>query len=398
MMSANRKKLCGKIAAGGAVLLAVAIPVLGWLFQQNQIQNAESASLMRQNKLQEYWTVQQEKDDAYFETIATKNELLELREQVLKAIKNSIPGIVCWGDSLTAGINGGGTTYPGVLQSLIQTELGNTFKQLLSEQNISEGSISLTIPVINMAVAGESSLTVAGRNGAIPFVIAEDFVIPAGEDESVRISFTSQTGEDVKPLLKGNKGMEKVIINGVEGRLAIQQMYDNDDYYAYYFTRSEAGESVEVSAGTEIVTFLADSYRDCLPVIMLGYNGGWSDADDLISQINAMLSKQNDPSRYIVIGLSFMENIEYMEQVNAAMQEAFGEHFIDIRSYMKEKGLEDAGIDPSDENVNGLPFALLSKTYCYNADGYTLIAKCVYRKIYELGYIDEIFAAIETNE
>src|SRR5690606_8778503 len=65
------------------------------------------------------------------------------------------PDIVCWGDSMTAGAGGGGTSYPSVLESLIKT-------------------INPNANVRNSGVGGENSVTIAARQGGNPFVIRVD--------------------------------------------------------------------------------------------------------------------------------------------------------------------------------------------------------------------------------
>ena len=69
--------------------------------------------------------------------------------------QESIPGIVCIGDSLTAGTEGG---YP----------------KFLSDALIYNG---VRVPVYNIGVGGENTLTIAGRMGAIPFTVYA-FTIP----------------------------------------------------------------------------------------------------------------------------------------------------------------------------------------------------------------------------
>ncbi len=71
--------------------------------------------------------------------------------------------ICTWGDSLTAGSGGSGTTFPTVLQSL----LGESYK------------------VINCGIGGENSLTIAGRQGGIPMAIKHSVELPADNSEII---------------------------------------------------------------------------------------------------------------------------------------------------------------------------------------------------------------------
>lgn len=75
-------------------------------------------------------------------------------EELEQAIKSDIPGIVAYGDSLTAGAGGDGVTYSGVLQDLI-------------------GDSIYKIPVVNRDVGGEGNVEIANTsefNNYIPIV------------------------------------------------------------------------------------------------------------------------------------------------------------------------------------------------------------------------------------
>ena len=76
------------------------------------------------------------------------------RENLLMAYeKELIPGIVCYGDSLTYGSGGEGVSYPSVLEECLRKN-------------------RIYIPVVNMGIGGENTVTIAGRAGAIPFRVA----------------------------------------------------------------------------------------------------------------------------------------------------------------------------------------------------------------------------------
>lgn len=400
MASGTIKKSSGIITIG-AFVLAVAIPsvsLAGGLISEN---NDRQTLNTRMDKAEALWYAQDEVDAEANAQLSIEKEMTSKHLTVLSAIERSIPGIVCWGDSITAGV-GGDQTYPAALQGLLKDDLSVAFRKLFPEGFSTSKLYNLTIPVVNMGVAGESSLTVAGRNGAIPYVITEPFTIPGDTKTEVRISFTSQSGDAVEPLIQGNQGLSSVTIGGVEGKLTVRQAYGEEDRYAYYFTRSKTGKPVTIAAGTTIKSSTEQSYKDYLAVIQLGHNGGWSDANDLIEQINRMIAAQNSPDYYIVLGLAFGEQAE-LQEVNAALAEAFGNHFIDLWQYMREDGLADAGLEPTLEDTEALeegllPISLTDGANAFNSAGYSVIAKCIQRKLYELGYLDEVNTAISQAE
>ena len=99
------------------------------------------------------------------------------RENLLMAYeKQMIPGIVCWGDSLTYGSGGNGTSYPSVLEECLRNE-------------------RMYIPVVNMGIGGENTVTIAGRAGAVPFRLKE-FTIPT-ESIPVEIFFQEDEGKSI---------------------------------------------------------------------------------------------------------------------------------------------------------------------------------------------------------
>ncbi len=89
----------------------------------------------------------------------------------------------------------------------------------------------------------------------------------------------------------------------------------------------------------------------------MGSNGGWDSYDELIAQYQAMIEKSGTQC-YIIIGDTdnpteaydseqYESDIEVGTKDNVwetALREAFGEHFINMRAFMIEHGLETVGI------------------------------------------------------
>lgn len=91
-------------------------------------------------------------------------------------------------------------SYPSTLSGLIQENIIDeiSFENVVDseyEYLIEEGSYSVNLPeVVNMGVVSETSITIAGRAGAIPYVTSEDIVIPDQASE-VELSFVSASGK-----------------------------------------------------------------------------------------------------------------------------------------------------------------------------------------------------------
>ncbi len=317
-----------------------------------------------------------------------------------------LPGIVCWGDSLTAGAGGGGVTYPKVLETEIQKEICNQYN-LKSQLNgkatylIDFSQYKIKIPVINMGVGGENTQTIAGRNGAIPYIVSQGFTIP--EDRMpIELTFTSQNGGKVAPLRQGDRGVNPVVIGGIEGTLSIKQESYSSKEYSYFFTRTVAGSSKEIQPGTQIVTAASKKYTDYIPVIFIGQNGGYTDFEDLIRQQRAIIEHQTaNKDRYIIVGLH-TGTAESRNALETAMKNEYGAHYINLRDYMATQAMSDAGLIPTDEDKElmrkgSAPKSLMSDSVHFNGIGYELIGRLIYRTMDDLGYFKEANEALSEN-
>ena len=193
-----------------------------------------------------------------------QQELSEARQENLEAIdvaykrdmetvNTYLPGIVCWGDSLTAG-SSGNISYPSTLQKYLDTYLCSIYDFRSTIDNAQEYSrldwenYTVSIPVVNMGSGQEDSATILGRSGVVPYVLADGFEIPANT-EGVAITIESEDGKTVNPLTAGNTGVNPVTIAGVEGTITRTASGQNWGKTTYLFTRTEAGEPVSWKRG-----------------------------------------------------------------------------------------------------------------------------------------------------
>ena len=75
----------------------------------------------------------------------------------------------------------------------------------------------------------------------------------------------------------------------------------------------------------------------------------------------------------------------------AALREAFGEHFINMRTYMLENALDIAGLEATEKDTYNLSNGLVPESIKFdythmNSYGYYVMGKAVYDKGIELGY------------
>ena len=143
----------------------------------------------------------------------------------MATVAEYLPGIVCWGDSLTLG-SSGNRAYPSVLKTYLDTYFCDIYDFRSTILNAEEyarlkwDDYKVKVPVINMGAGPEDSYTILGRAGAMPYVTGEDLTIPA-QMERVEIKLQSESGNPVYPLTGGDAGVNNVLLGGVEGTITI---------------------------------------------------------------------------------------------------------------------------------------------------------------------------------
>lgn len=336
-------------------------------------------------------------------------------ERDLQTVADYIPGIVIWGDQTSAAVSST-LNYPYVLQTYINTYLcdiydfSSTIENAADYARLKWDEYKISIPVVNMASGVESTYTVLGRAGAIPYVVRDDFVIPAGT-EPVAITIQSQSGKEVTPLTGGDVGVNPVTIAGIEGTLTINaEMYTSSGSTRYTFTRLTPGAETSVTTGSVIHTAGADLYKDYIHVILIGVYGEFTGADDLVEQVRALLSRQaQNPDRFIVLGpylnSTYPASTYELDAIDTAMLQAFGSRYISVRKYLCGDGYADAGISPTSSDQyyisqNAVPpsFKVSSDSEELNSRAHRLIGKLIFSRMQSLGYFDEINEELNLTE
>ncbi|MCR5688422.1 MAG: SGNH/GDSL hydrolase family protein [Lachnospiraceae bacterium] len=270
-----------------------------------------------------------------------------------------IPRIVCWGDSLTVSLDGQ-SAYPDILRKLSGCE------------------------VINYGVESENTAMIAMRSGGLR-VNVKATVIPS-DTELIPIFLRTENDGHVFFLDNGDAGINPCSINGIEGELVKLNG-------AYYFKRSQKGERIAVDDGTQLKTFgLNDAKPDDVLVIFAGTNDlpDAKSAANIISLIRSMIDTAGT-DKFIVVGLTYAGGIPEIDRVNEEMGASFGDHFVDIRKYMLNYGLEDAGIKPTsqdieDINMGEIPKSLRNDYVHGNSTYHRLLGEQIYRRMQYMGY------------
>jgi hypothetical protein len=284
--------------------------------------------------------------------------------------------ICTWGDSLTSGAGGSGTSYPSVLDSL----LGDN------------------IQVINCGVGGEHSLTIAARQGGIPMLLAHSIELPADNSEVIigdksHSFISSWNSAAITPLLQGGEAsVNSCIIDDVECIINWTGKAWNDPDGRYIIQRVVAG-NVPVTLREKSVVFTSSmrQYRNLFAnVFFMGQNWGYANDGDLVNQYKAMI-KFSNCEEFVILGLTSGTKAERTALENLMTKE-FGAHYINLREYLSTNGLQDVGIIPTQSDTEAItegkvPPSLLSDHVHLNAKGYELIGNLIYKRFLYLGII-----------
>jgi hypothetical protein len=282
------------------------------------------------------------------------------------------PDIVCWGDSMTAGAGGAGTTYPNALQGFLT-------------------AVGYPGTVYNAGVGGETSVTITARSGANPFIVdVVGGVIPASG--AVVVTFREINGQIVRPLLQGtgiSSGLFAGSLHGVPGVITLVKpnggsTWDPANYYQ--FTRDTPGAEVTANRPYPYYTNFSNSRRGDINLMWIGQNGpsntrAIEDARAIVQHMTAL------DKRFLVISKPTSTDAD-----DAAWFAEFGRRFVPIRKYLVEFGLSDAGIaatsqDTADMAAGIVPVSLRSDAIHWLGPAYSILANVVFKRFNELGWI-----------
>lgn len=275
--------------------------------------------------------------------------------------------ISCIGDSMTAGTGGNGTTYPSVLQ----TELTNNHYGYTVEQ---------------YGGGGENSNTIISRFGATP-IYCENITLPA-DTSRTPITFLPN-GNDVFNFNRFFRGVNPVVVDGIECTLT----KDSDADPNIYIQRNTAGTSAHAfTRNPQAITYATrEKLMNEIVICWMGTNNPGYTAEQIIEK-QRVLYNTVKTDKVLFIGLTKHADGE-ADNINKAMLMAWGNKFLDIRDYILQYGLDDAEITPTSDDTaaiaaGNMPPSLLFDDTHFNASGYTVIGKRVYRKLVELNWLD----------
>lgn len=317
---------------------------------------------------------------------ATRMELATVLQRVNVRAENRI---LCWGDSLTMGIETGWGNFVDI-----------PYAERLGEY--------LGVESVNLGIGSETSDMIAMRQGGIPIYV--DYLNIPADCTPVEISIMIDGSDEITSFgLYGFEGVNDVEIAGIKGKITGKNGDTSGRFNtSVYFTRNEPGEAVKITERTQIITkYMTEKREDDILVIWIGSNDlyGASDTslfDTIVANQQAMIDYAGT-DEFVIVGYTadmYIGNDSYrtcVDDFNALMAEKWGDKFIDVKAYMgTEQCLTDHGITPTEHdmeflNKGWIPPSLLEDStnlIHFNQLGYDIVADMVAEKIVELGYLD----------
>jgi len=325
-----------------------------------------------------------EKGDFAPQGQATRAELATVLQRVNVRTERRV---VCYGDSLTMGIQ---TGFGDIVDVPYPIRLGQY----------------LGIEGINYGIGAETSDMIAMRQGALA-VYVDDITIPE-ECEPVLLNYTIDNDDEFSVFaMYGFEGINDCEIAGVKGKITAYSDDDNRFNEEIYFVRNEPGEEVVITEPERIITHaMMDAKEDDILVIWSGSNDllgavDTSQFETITGYIDAMIEYAGT-DEYVVVGYTADDYLgsniyrDCVNDYNILLAEKYGDKFVNVKSYLATyDALYDHGIEPTESDIERLkkgwiPYSLLDESdypVHFNQIGYDIVADMVAEKIIELGYL-----------
>ncbi|MCB4843453.1 hypothetical protein LHV18_22910, partial [Providencia rettgeri] len=271
--------------------------------------------------------------------------------------------IVCWGDSMTAGVGGESenVSYPSVLAA----ELG--------------------VNVSKKGYGGQTSTDIAIRQGGTQLTITYTGTIPPASTVSVLVTPTDSY-RSIQMIYSGNIGDTPVKMT--KSSAGVWEL------------KNEGSEPLEIAGKATFIGSEGRIEREKTAIFWVGRNNQfWNKSEPIFRDIAAMIGYLNvSLKRSIVISLcntaaepKGSSRYNAMLDINSRLAQVYGDKFIDVRAYLITKGLSDAGIAPTTQDVADIgndiiPTSLRSDDTHLNATGYALVGKYIAKQLKNKGW------------
>ena len=343
-----------------------------------------------------------------------------LTENTKDTIKEAAKEISCWGDSMMEGCGKG---FAVINNNGLYKDISNYDSPFTVEELTRYNTY-------NFGVAGETSYEIAIRAGGIGIYIDRNLHLTSYTTERARL--IDDYGNVVNMNDFSGYGWENndypntVYINNV--LCLVENIENSDEVYISICIEPEIYNIEDVSmevynsedddmlyemdadSGTRVVPKAAYDHKSDILILEMGSNGGWcNDYEELITQYQSIIDFFGCDNYIIVVdtddpGFSADAFQGMTDEIGgyigtqdtyweAALREAFGEHFLNTRVYIVENGLYDCGLlatrqDIIDESKGYISKQLRADNTHFNSYGYYSKGLAIYQKGLEMGYWD----------
>lgn len=237
--------------------------------------------------------------------------------------------------------------------------------------------------VYNVATHGDSIMTMAAREGGVPFYISP-CDIPASK-KSVEITLENEYENQLIPDFSKNAGLNPCKVKNVEGVISKK----NDKLY---FTRSESGNEAIVDGPTTVTTRAMELRLNDITVFFVGSDSLYKNTDRLIEVYKKVVNNLKT-DKYLIIGPVAGKD-EEIKNGNEALEEAFGSKYLNLLEYLCRDAVSEYNIEFSSydrnkaEKMSSIPeFYLAQNKNYFNETANDIVGKKIADKLKELKYI-----------
>ena len=197
---------------------------------------------------------------------------------------------------------------------------------------------------------GETTLQIAARSNAIPMYVDGDITIPASAGSTVTLTMKSSWNDSPMQIYH-DIGFNPVTIRGVEGTLTHGTTTPT-------FTRTYAGNETIIKSGEKIITMQSKYYNNGIVVIQMGTNGGFTDANDYMNQLDAIIN-QIASGKYLIVtwhtyASQTADQKAKLLEIENLVYKKYGARWLSLRKWALNYGIEECGISPTSEDINAL--------------------------------------------
>lgn len=206
----------------------------------------------------------------------------------------------------------------------------------------------------NLGVSGQTSTEIAFRFGALPLAVTV-----AGERMPGRGSVGIDSVDPATSYRAGGSTSKPfryaAVLAGIPGTFIEDASRDPAQLS---FARKDDGDAVAVPDGTLLRGTQGDSYRSDPITIWVGRNNIDNGADVLrdIDVIVASLDRKN--SRFLIFSVTNSQHepsgstgYEQIAAINAAVEAKYPNNYLDVRRYLIDHGLAQAGLVPTADDL-----------------------------------------------